>query len=136
MARSSRTQRCLSLWRVMGMSEVVTPDDVGRMINEISNRIAKGVPIFTERLEAHMRAEQAFEVAKSRAYVDADCPQLEKRHRAVLASQEEAEAHIVAKVAYKHVEFRMKALTEELSAWQSLAKNVRAIYGAAGVGER
>lgn len=118
------------------MSKLETPDDVQARIRDLSNLIAKGVPIFTERLEAHLTADAAFEVAFARAFVAAECPQSEKRYRAVIATVDERNQRDVAKVALEYAKYTLSSLEKELGAYQSINKSINTIYGAVGVAER
>lgn len=118
------------------MSKYETPDEVQDTIRKLSNQISKGVPIFTQRLEAFLTADAAFEVAYARAFVAAECPQSEKKYRAVIATEEERAQRDVAKVALEYAKYTLGSLEKELGAYQSINKSINTIYGAVGVAER
>lgn len=118
------------------MNEVVNPVDVEHRITTTSDRIAKGVQIYSTRLTAWLDAKTAYDTAFAQAYVDADCAQLEKKQRAVLATVDRRRARDVAEAAYRYTEEQLEALRDELRAWQSVGKSVRSMYGAVGATER
>ena len=91
--------------------------------------------IVSQRLEAFRAAERRFDAAWAACYMQAKGPVEERKQACVLATMSEREALDVAEVSYKYADRRCKAAESRLSAYQSVSKSVRAMYGAAGTGE-
>ena len=119
-----------------GADVPLTPADVEYGIRVIEERIGRGVHIVADLHGQYLDAKREYDTAHARAWVDAQCPQLEKKQRAVLATQRERAALDEAEAAYQYARAQMDALKESLSAYQSIAKSVAASFGAAGVGVR
>lgn len=117
------------------MMEPLNPVAVEQRIRELSNEIARGVGIVSERLTAYREHERSFDEAYSRAYLQATGSVEDKKRRAQLDTMGEREALDVAEVAYKHADRRAKALELELRGIQSIGASVRSMYGVAGRGE-
>lgn len=115
---------------------VVNPVAVEDAIREVANRIAKGVMVCDERYRAFLEAERAYDVAFARAYLNYPGPAHERKYAAELATVQERTARDVADAAYRYADRQAKALESELRALQSVGASMRAMFGAAGVGER
>lgn len=117
-------------------SDVLDPVTVERRIQEVSNRIAKGVSIITQAEREAREKRRMFDLAFARAYKQADGPAHERKYSAEIEAMPHREAADIAEIAFKHAERTAKALEKELFAWQSINGNIRAMYGAAGTGQR
>lgn len=115
---------------------VLNPVDVERKIEEISNRIAKGVAVVTKAEKDARDKRRAFDLAFAHAYKRAEGPAHERKYTAEIEAMPHREAADNAEIAFKHAERTAKALEKELFAWQSINGNIRAMYGSAGVGQR
>lgn len=117
-------------------SDVLDPVTVERRIQEVSNRIAKGVSIITQAEREAREKRRMFDLAFARAYKQADGPAHERKYSAEIEAMPHREAADIAEIAFKHAERTAKALEKELFAWQSINGNIRAMFNAAGVGQR
>ena len=115
---------------------VLNPVDVEQKIQEVSGRIAKGVQVVTQAEREARRLRRASDLAYAFAYKAHDGPAHEKRYAADIASMPHREEAENAEIALHHAERTARALEKELFAWQSINGNIRAMYGAAGVGQR
>ncbi len=107
---------------------VHNPVDAERRIEELANRIARGVSVVTaaER-EARARRREA-DLAYAHAYLNADGPAHERRYAADIASMPAREAAELAELAFRHAERTAKALEKELVAMQSVAASIRTMF--------
>ena len=117
------------------MSDIF-PAQVEQKILEISNRIARSASECNKRYQALLEAERAYELAYAQAFVQAECAQTEKKHRAIIATADLKEKRDIADAAYRYADRLAKALQAELMAYQSVSRSVLATFSAAGVGER
>lgn len=117
-------------------SDVLDPVTVERRIQEVSNRIAKGVSVITQAEREAREKRRMFDLAFARAYKQADGPAHERKYSAEIEAMPHREAADIAEIAFKHAERTAKALEKELFAWQSINNSLRAMYGSAGVGQR
>ena len=117
-------------------TDVLNPVDAESKIQEISDRIARGVGIVTaaER-EAKARRRES-DLAYAHAYKKAEGPVHERRYAADIAAMPHREAAENAEIAFRHAERTARALEKELAAWQSINSNIRSMYSVAGVGQR
>lgn len=115
---------------------VLNPVDVEHKIQEVSNRIARGVQIVTAAEREAREKRRMFDLAFARAYKQADGPAHERKYTAEIDAMPHREAADIAEIAFKHAERTAKALEKELFAWQSINNSLRSMYGAAGVGQR
>lgn len=113
----------------------LNPVAVENRIRSLSNEIARGVGIVTERLKKFKQAERAFDEAFSRAYLNAAGSVEDRKRQAMLETMSQREALDFAEVEFKHADRRAKALELELRGIQSIGASVRAMYGVAGRGE-
>ena len=117
-------------------TEVLNPVDVERHIQEVSNRIAAGVGVITAAERVAREKRRAFDLAFAHSYKRAEGPAHERKYTADIEAMPHREAADIAEIAFKHAERTAKALEKELFAWQSINGNLRAMYNAAGVGQR
>lgn len=113
----------------------VNPVEVEHQILDLSNRIAKGVGVYSQRLQRFKEADLAFDRAYAEAYLSGEGSIKDREQQAVLATVEERQERDVAEVAMKHADRLAKALEGQLRAMQSIGASVRAMYGVAGRGE-
>lgn len=118
------------------MAEPVNPVDVERAIRDVVNEIGLGVRTVSNALEAYRAAERAYDRAFAREYMAFSGPAHERKYAAELATQDEREARDVAEVAWRYAERVAKSQENELSGWQTIAKSIIAMFGAAGTGTR
>lgn len=115
---------------------VLNPVDVEHKIQEVSNRIARGVSIVTSAEREARDKRRAFDLAFAYAYKRAEGPAHERKYAAEIEAMPHREAADNAEIAFKHAERTAKALEKELFAWQSINGNIRAMFNSAGVGQR
>jgi hypothetical protein len=117
------------------MTEVLNPVQIEAAIFRVSNRISEGVKVCSQRYEAFLEADRAFDQAYATAYLTHDGPSHEKRYAADLATMDARKDRDVADAAYRYADRTAKALESELRAFQSVGASVRSMYGVAGRGE-
>jgi hypothetical protein len=117
-------------------ADVLNPVDVERKIQEVSNRIATGVGVITSAEREAKAKRRAFDLAFAHAIKRAEGAAYLKKYEADIHTMPHREEAENAEIALKHAERTAKALEKELFAWQSINGNIRAMYGAAGVGQR
>jgi hypothetical protein len=115
---------------------VLNPVDAETKIQELSERIAKGVGVVTNAEREARARKRAFDLAYAHAYKKADGPAHERRYTADIQAMPFREEADNAEIAFKHAERTAKALEKELLAWQSINSNLRAMFNVAGVGQR
>jgi len=111
-------------------TEVLNPVDAERKIQELSDRIAKGVGVITNAEREARTKKRAFDLQYAHAYKKAEGPVHERRYTADIMTMDFREAADIAEIAFKHAERTAKALEKELMAWQSINSSMRAMYGA------
>jgi hypothetical protein len=109
---------------------VHNPVDIEAKIEEIANRIAKGVQVVTAAEREARAKKRAFDLAYAHAYKKAEGPVHERRYTADILAMAQREEADIAEVAFRHAERTAKALEKELFAWQSIGSSVRAMFGA------
>ena len=114
-------------------TEVLNPVDAERKIQELSDRISKGVGIVTAAERESRAKKRAFDLAYAYSYKSAEGSIKEREYTADIQTMPHREEADNAEIAFKHAERTAKALEKELQAWQSINSNIRAMYGAAGV---
>lgn len=119
----------------MAADDEITPAGVEARIREVSNEIARGVRIVSDRYATFLEADRHYDQQFAAAYLDHAGPAHEKKHAAELETREAREVKDVADVAYKYARDRAKALEEELRAMQSVGASLREQYAVAGRGE-
>ena len=102
---------------------------------DLTNRISKGIRVFTDRYSDLLEKDRAFDRDYARAYLRAEGSIKDKEKRAVIETFESRTERDVAEVAYKQADKLLKALSDELRAWQSIGASVRQQYAVAGRGE-
>lgn len=117
------------------MSDVLNPVQIEKSIRDVSNRMAKGVTVCSERYGLFLETDHAHDLAYARAYMAHEGPAHEKKYAATLGTADERAARDAADVAYRHADRTARALEAELRAWQSIGASIRAMYGVAGRGE-
>jgi hypothetical protein len=118
-----------------GVTDVLNPVDIEKMIRNVSDRISNGVKVCSGRYETYLTADRAFDLAYAYAYMEHQGPAHEKRYAADLATEDERAARDVADAAYRYADRTARALENELRAYQSVGASVRAMYQVAGRGE-
>ena len=111
-------------------TEVLNPVDAERKIQELSDRIAKGVGVVTAAERDARARKRAFDLAYAHAYKRAEGSIKEREYSADIQTMDKREESDNAEIAFKHAERTAKALEKELVAWQSINSNLRAMYGA------
>lgn len=107
------------------------PADIERKIEELANRIARGVPVVSGAEREAKAKRRDFDLAYALAYKRAcNEPAHERRFSADIESMPHREAAENAELAFRHAERTAKALEKELLAWQSIGSSVRTIFGA------
>lgn len=114
------------------MSDVLNPVDIEASIRACADRITNGVRVCSDRYDAFLKADAAYDQAFARAYMGHDGPAHEKRYAAELDTVKQRAARDAADVAYRYADRQAKALESELRAWQSVGASVRSMYSAAG----
>ena len=110
-------------------TEVLNPVDAERKIQELSDRIARGVGVITNAERETRAKKRAFDLAYAHAYKKAEGPVHERRYTADILTMAQREEADIADIAFKHAERTAKALEKELMAWQSINSSLRAMYG-------
>jgi hypothetical protein len=118
------------------VGDVLNPADVERKIEETKNRIADGVKIITERERQMRAAKRDLDLAYAHAMKRAEGSAYMKKYEADIATMAFRETSDNAEIAFHHAERTARSLDKELFAWQSILNSLRAMYGAAGVGQR
>lgn len=115
--------------------EPLNPVMVERHVLELTNRISKGIRVFSDRYADFLEKDREFDKAYAHAYLKAEGSIKDKEKAAVLETFEARTARDVAEVSYRHANQLLKALDSELRAWQSIGASVRQQYAVAGRGE-
>lgn len=117
------------------MSEIVTPLAIEQAIRECSNRLAKSIPIRSERLTLKRAAERDYRRAYDRVYLDAEGSVEDRKAQARVLTEELHDAVDVAEIVYKEAEALARAIEKELDALRSVGASIRSTYAVAGRGE-
>lgn len=113
-----------------------SPASIEVAIQECATRISNGVMKTDSAYRAFMRADQAYDLAFAKAYVNLDSfPAHERKYRAEIATEEERAARDVADAAYRLCEKNGRAIHAELDALRSIGVSTRQAYAVAGRGE-
>ena len=113
----------------------LNPVQIEQHILELTNRISKGIRVYSERYADFLEKDREFDRAYAHAYLKAEGSIKDKEKKAALKTIEEREARDVADIAYKQSDKLLRALDSELRAWQSIGASVRQQYAVAGRGE-
>jgi hypothetical protein len=115
---------------VVELNPVVVEESIQKLVQQI----AKGVAVVSKAHQRKLTADRLYDHAFAVAYMSHTGPQTEKKYAAEKATQQERIDRDAAEVGYRHAERQMKALEGQLSAFQTMAKSVSQMYGAAGTG--
>ena len=113
----------------------LNPVQIEQHILELTNRISKGIRVYSERYADFLEKDREFDRAYAHAYLKAEGSIKDKEKKAALKTIEERETRDVADIAYKQSDKLLRALDSELRAWQSIGASVRQQYAVAGRGE-
>lgn len=114
---------------------VLNPVEIESKILGITNRISKGISVFTERYDKFMAADRDYDLSFARAYLEAEGSIEDKKKRAIVSTHDLRTARDVAEVEFKQADKLLRALELELRALQSIGASVRQQYSVAGRGE-
>ena len=117
------------------MSDVIGPAQIEHAIRECSNRLAKSIPIRSERMTNKRAAERDYRRAYDLAYLNAEGSVEDRKAHARIATEELHDAMDVAEVIYKEAEALARAIEKELDALRSVGASIRSTYAVAGRGE-
>lgn len=112
----------------MSEQPVLNPVDVEQHIEEIRNRIAKGVSVVTAAEREAKRLRREFDLAFAHAYKKAEGSIPDRKYEAQIKTMGQREAAEIAELAFNHAERTAWSLKDELSAVQSIGASVRAMY--------
>lgn len=112
----------------------VRPEEVERFLIDIASQVDRGVDIVAEAEREASEAEREHSEAFAREYLDAKGPQTEKRYKAELATSGLRLRRDVTRLAFAHAQRRLRGLETKLSAYQTVAKSVTAMFGAPSAG--
>lgn len=113
----------------------INPVEVEQAIFDISNEIARGVSIVSEREKIYLEAKRIFDRAEARAILKATGTIPEKKAQVELEVIAERDALDAAYIAFRFADKRAKALSLQLDAIRSIGASVRNMYQVAGRGE-
>lgn len=116
----------------MPAEEPVNPVDVENNIRRLANEVARSVRIVSDALRSYNDAHRAFDAAYARAFATARGSVQAKKYAADELTMMERAAMDDADALHQYAKSRARALELELSAWQTLARSVIAMYGVAG----
>jgi hypothetical protein len=117
------------------VTTVLNPVDIEQNIQAVSRRIHNGVTVVTNAEAEFRKADQAYDLAFARAYMEHRGPAHEKKYAAEIDTADERANRDVKELAFKHAERTARALEAELRAWQSVGASIRAMYaGERGMG--
>jgi len=110
----------------------VNPVEVEQAIRRIVNEIGASVRSVSDVLDAYRKAEREYDLAFARAYNRHAGAAHAKKYVAEELTQDERAARDQAEVVWRYASARARSLETELTAWQTIAKSVNGMYGAAG----
>lgn len=113
----------------------LNPPQIEQKILDITNRIAKGISVFTKRYDEFLATDRDFDLAFARVYLEAEGSIEDKKKQATIKTYELRTERDVAEVAFKQADKLLRALELELRALQSVGASVRQQYNVAGRGE-
>lgn len=113
----------------------LNPVEVEQAIFDISNEIARGVSIVSEREATYLEAKRIFDRAEAHAVLKAKGTVQEKKAQVELEVIAERDALDAAYIAFRFADKRAKALNLQLDAIRSIGASVRSMYQVAGRGE-
>ena len=115
-------------WRPPIEERVLNPQDVERLLAQLANRIARGVPIVSKAHEDYLNAKRAYDLAYARAFLDAGGAQGAKRYAATIATEAERTAMDQAEIVYKRALSNADAIESAMSGVQSIGASVRMMF--------
>ena len=110
----------------------VNPVEVEQALRRLVNEIATSVRTVSDTLDNYRKAEREYDLAFARAYNRHGGAAHAKKYVAEELTQDERAARDNAEVVWRYASTRARSLETELTAWQSIAKSVNGMYGAAG----
>lgn len=119
----------------MILDRPLNPVDIEQHILELTNRISRGIQVYTKRYAEFLAADRDYDRAFAQAYFSAEGSVEDRKKSAELKTYQERERRDVAEVAHKQADKLHKALSDELRAFQSIGASVRQAYAVAGRGE-
>ena len=111
------------------MSEPLNPVQVESLVRDLANRIHASIPVVSGAEAAMVDARRALDRAEARAYLRSEGTVRERDAMVHVDVVPERDAYDVAYLAFRDAERRMKALTAQLSAAQSIGRSVTQMYG-------
>lgn len=117
-----------------GATVDLNPVYVEQSIQNLVQDIARGVKVVSSAHRDKLSKDRLYDHAFAVAYMTFEGPSHEKKYAAEKATQQERIDRDAAEVAYQHAQRQMRALEGQLSAFQTIAKSVVSMYGAAGSG--
>ena len=113
----------------------MNPAEVEGAIRDISNRIAAGVKVCSDRYKAILAADRDYDYLFAQAYLAYDGAAHAKKYAAEVETTAAREARDIADAAYRYAERQHRALQDELRAMQSVGASIRSMFAVAGRGE-
>ena len=113
----------------------LNPTQVEAHIFQLSNDIARGIPIVSEKEKAMVEAKRHLDREIAQATLEAKGTVMDRQAQVELATEAAREEYDVAYVEYRHAERVAKSLDSRLRALQSIGASVRAMYSVAGRGD-
>lgn len=117
------------------MNGPLNPVEIEDRIMKLSNRIASGVKVVTDRLKERDEARRNFDREWAACYLSAEGSIKDREQKAHLETMPAREEYDLAEAAYRYADRTAKALELELRALQSIGASVRQMYSIAGRGE-
>lgn len=117
------------------MEQPLNPVQVEQTIRELSNEIARGVPIVSDAEKTMVDAKRHLDREVAEATLKAQGTVMDRQAQVELDTQAAREEYDIAYIAYRHAERTAKSLDSRLRAIQSVGASVRSMYGVAGRGE-
>ena len=112
------------------MTGVLNPVRMTEEIRQIMTEKSRLAVALTEADREVTEAKRVYEQAKARAYLRAEGSIKDKEAQAEEATTVERERFDVAAVAFRYANTRLRDKRDDLSAMQTLSKDVRQAYGA------
>ena len=112
------------------------PATVEAAIHTCSQRIAAGVTKADKAYRLFLEADQSYDLAYARSYLDAGGPAHERKYMAEIETAQFRRERDAADAAYRLMDRNMKAIQSELDALRSIGTSVRQAYSVAGRGEQ
>lgn len=117
------------------MDQPLNPVQVEKIIHQLSNEIARGVPIVSDAEKTMVDAKRHLDREIAEATLRATGTVMDRQAQVELDTQAAREEYDIAYIAYRHAERTARSLDSRLRAIQSIGASVRSMYGVAGRGE-